>query len=280
MTQGMVCHETYRTESGEWVSPQDIFFHGDGSCTRKDDGVPIIQGRSEKMSKSKKNLVDLTGILRDYGVDASRLFVISDTPPDRDQEWTDTGIQGCVKFLNRIWRLTQGLMPSSTLSDAQKKALYKRAHIFIRDVTQDLETFALNKYSARLREYLNDLGFFGALSYTTSEERYALESLVIALNPVCPHMAEEVWHCLGHDSMLTDVSWPIYDPQLVMDLEETYAIQVNGRLRKTIQVSKGLSQDDLKELVLQEEALKPFVEGKDIKKWIIVPGKVVNLVVA
>lgn len=280
ITQGMVCHETYKTESGEWVPPKDIVFHKDGRLTRARDDALILRGRSEKMSKSKKNVVDLTEILRDYGVDAARLFVISDTPVDRDLEWTDTGIQGCVKFLNRIWRVLHGLTAESSISLQQKQDLLKKSHRFVKGVTHDLQSFALNKYSARLREFLNDLESFKTLSYQSSEEKYALNALVILLNPVAPHLAEELWQILGHETLLTHQTWPTFDEHMLTENVVTYAVQLNGKLRKTVSVAKDISEDDLKNQILNDPVLKIFMADKEIKKWIIVPGKVVNLVIS
>lgn len=258
--------------------PQDVIIHPDGSLTRAKDGVAVTRGRSEKMSKSKKNVVDLTVILRDYGVDAARLFVISDTPPDRDLDWTDTGIQGCVKFLNRLWRLVTGLSKESTLTTEQKAKLLKRSHQFVKEVTQDIETFALNKYSARMREFLNELESYKNLAYGSQNEIYALEALIIVLNPVAPHLAEELWSMLGKKSCLAQSSWPVFDPSLVIEDSVTYAIQINGKLRATMTFPVGMDDEFLKQSVLQEAALEPHLNGKSIRKWIIIPGKVVNLV--
>lgn len=279
LTQGMVCHETYRTSSGEWVSPQEVVETSPGNFIRLKDRLPLVRGRSEKMSKSKKNGVDVSVILRDYGVDAARLFVISDTPPDRDLDWTDTGIQGCVKFLNRIWRLIHSLREDSHLKEAEQQQLLKHAHKFVKHAIEDLESFSLNKYAARLREFVNTLDTFKGLSLKTQAEGYAIRALIILLNPVAPHLAEELWSFLGETIPLVHTSLPAVDLALMNENTVVYAVQVNGKLRSTLQLTNHMEESALKDKVLKEPGVQAFIKEKTIKKWIIIPGKVVNVVV-
>lgn len=280
LTQGMVCHETYRTKEGAWVFPHDVVPGETGGLVRVQDGAPVIRGRSEKMSKSKKNVVNLEEILRDYGVDAARLFVISDTPPERDFDWSDGGIQGCVKFLHRLWRLLKGLGETSHLNGEARGVINQEAHGFLASIEKAMGQLALNKYVAHLRSYVNVLESHGPLSLDSPEERHALEALVIALGPVVPHLAEELWSMMGHDTLLVYAPWPSHDPNLIKVDQVTYAIQINGKLRGTIEVDVAMDEETLKEAVQAMASIQDHIQGKTIRKWVVIPGKVVNLVVS
>ena len=297
LAQGMVCHETYRTaEGGDWVAPQDLESGPDKTLVRRTDGALVVRGRSEKMSKSKKNGIDPEMIVRDFGADTARLFMISDTPPDRDLEWTDAGLQGVWRYLNRVWTLAQRLMSLILSSDDlvggvqlasvdgtdTKKAdlaLRRKVHQTVASVDQDLKAFHLNRYVARLREFTNvleDVNSLGPCSGPVLKE--ALETLLILLNPVCPHMTEELWVQLGHDSFLAKEAWPVPDPVLIQVEQVTVAVQVNGKLRLTLAVASGLPEEHLKEVALEHPTLKKVLEGRLPKRVIYVPNKVINFV--
>ncbi|GAO97388.1 leucine--tRNA ligase [Caedimonas varicaedens] len=289
LAQGMICHETYRTASGEWVAPQEVEFRENNILVRGRDGVPLIRGRSEKMSKSKKNVIDPDTIVRDFGADTARLFMISDSPPDRDLEWTDAGIQGIWKYLNRIWNLIQTLEPCIvgcslsveilTLNEADI-VLRRKTHQTIAAASKDLDVFHLNRYVARLREFTNFLDDISQPEdYQPAVLREAIESLLILLHPTCPHLTEELWQKLGHDSFLTLHSWPVADAMLIQAESITLAIQINGKLRSTLDVATDLSQDEIQEKTLRLEIVRKALEEKQLKKIIIVPNKVVNLVI-
>ena len=289
LAQGMICHETYRTASGEWVAPQEVEFRENNTLVRGRDGVPLIRGRSEKMSKSKKNVIDPDTIVRDFGADTARLFMISDSPPDRDLEWTDAGIQGIWKYLNRIWNLIQTLEPcivgcslsveTLTLNEADI-VLRRKTHQTITAASKDLDVFHLNRYVARLREFTNFLDDISRPEdYQPAVLREAIESLLILLHPTCPHLTEELWQKLGHDSFLTLHSWPVADATFIQAESITLAIQINGKLRSTLDVATDLSQDEIQEKTLRLEIVRKALEEKQLKKIIIVPNKVVNLVI-
>ena len=289
LAQGMICHETYRTASGEWVAPQEVEFRENNTPVRSCDGVPLIRGRSEKMSKSKKNVIDPDTIVRDFGADTARLFMISDSPPDRDLEWTDAGIQGIWKYLNRIWNLIQTLEPCIvgcslsveilTLNEADI-VLRRKTHQTIAAAGKDLDVFHLNRYVARLREFTNFLDDISRPEgYQPAVLREAIESLLILLHPACPHLTEELWQKLGHDSFLTLHQWPVADAMLIQAESITLAIQINGKLRSTLDVAIDLSQDEIQEKTLRLEVVRKALEEKQLKKIIIVPNKVVNLVI-
>lgn len=289
LAQGMICHETYRTTSGEWVAPHEIEFKEDKSLVRTSDGAPLTRGRSEKMSKSKKNGIDPDTIIREFGADTARLFMISDSPPDRDLEWTDAGLQGIWRYLNRVWNLVQTLKPyiagcalpmEISGMDEAGVALRRKMHQTIASVDKDLKVFHLNRYVARLRELTNVLDEISHPEvYQPAVLKEAVETLLILLHPACPHLTEELWKQLGHRSFLTLAQWPVPDPELVKAENVTIAVQINGKLRLTLDVEADLPEDEIQDKALKVEAVQKALAGKRLKKIIVVPNKVVNLVI-
>jgi leucyl-tRNA synthetase len=287
LAQGMVCHATYRTKEGEWLLPKEVEFDAQGKPVRTSDKTPVIMGRSEKMSKSKKNVVDSQEMIDAYGADTARLFMISDSPPERDFEWTDTGVQGAWRYLNRFWRfvtllapeLTPAGTPLAALSDAEKD-LQKKTHQTIRLASKDLEEFHLNRYIARLREFSNMLFNLDPQAYQKPLLRESIEALVCLLNPVVPHLCEELWKTLGHKDFLTTVLWPTFDPALAFDDVITMAVQINGKLRATLEVSVNLSNEEIEALALKEPKVQNSLQGLTVKKVIVIPQKVINIVAA
>lgn len=289
LAQGMICHETYRTASGEWVAPHEIEFKEDESLVRTSDGALLTRGRSEKMSKSKKNVIDPDTIIREFGADTARLFMISDSPPDRDLEWTDAGLQGIWRYLNRVWNLAQTLKPyiagcalpmEISGIDEAGIALRRKTHQTIASVDKDLKVFHLNRYVARLRELTNVLDEIShPEAYQPAVLKEAVETLLILLHPACPHLTEELWKQLGHRSFLTLDQWPVPDPELVKAENVTIAVQINGKLRLTLDVEADLPEDEIQDKALKVEAVQKALAGKRLKKIIVVPNKVVNLVI-
>ena len=224
-TQGMVCHETYRTPTGEWLPPSDVTRDG-GQITRSGTGEPIVVGRSEKMSKSKKNVVDPEDIIRTYGADTARWFMLSDCPPERDMDWTDSGIAGAWRFVNRLWRMIApagahlpppgATPPEGYDADPAIKALRRKTHQTVAAVTGDLETFHFNRAVARIYELANALADApqdGGPGVFALREGY--ETVVRLAGPMMPHLGEELWRALGYDTLLVDQPWPSADPALV-----------------------------------------------------------------
>lgn len=287
LTQGMVCHETYKDSNGKWMYPEEIGYKGDVPY-RLRDGSPVTIGRSEKMSKSKKNLVQPQEIIDEYGVDTARLFVISDSPPERDLEWSQSGVQGVWKYLARVWRLAQSVMPLVKESDSSQMptdlskeeiALRRLTHKTIDQATRHLDAIALNTYISTLRTFSNEIAKVEeGVSIDKSILREALETLIVLLNPVVPHLAEELWQQLGHDTALVDISWPQANASLLVDDTVTQAIQVNGKLRGTIEIAVGLPKEEIEAQALGHENIKRFIDGQTVRKVIVIPGKVVNIV--
>ena len=280
-TQGMVCHETYRTADGLWVEPGAVQMDGDKATA---NGVPVTIGRSEKMSKSKKNTVDPQHIIETFGADAARLFMLSDSPPERDLEWTDAGIEGAWRYLNRLWRMAvqASAIPAQDVpSDLDPKvgAVLRQIHRTIASVGDDLEKFRFNSAVARIRELTNGVGDIDrALKGGDEVFRFGVGILAQLINPLTPHIAEEVWELLGNTTILAQGGWPTHNPAFLEDDVVTLAVQVSGKLRDTITVPKAADQAACMEIAMASAGVQRQLEGKTVRKVIFVPGKILNIV--
>lgn len=262
LTQGMVCHSTYKDKAtGKWLFPAD-------ALARKPEEV--IFGRSEKMSKSKKNTVEPASIVEAYGADTARLFMFSDTPPSRDLEWSESGIDGCWKYVNRLWRLVAN---GKGVSGKENAEILRLTHKTIAAVKDEYEKMGFNRAIAKIREFSN------ALEKSESVSEFALKNLVILIAPIMPHLAEELWAELGYKTLVTEEKFPDFDPALIVEDEVGIAVQVSGKLRAVIQMPKGSSKENLEKAAFDNENVKRFIEGKEIRKVISVLDKLVNIVV-
>ncbi len=287
-TQGMVCHETYRASDGTWLTPEEIGRGDGGKVVRLSDKSPVEVGRSEKMSKSKKNVVDPDEIIRDYGADTARWFMLSDSPPERDLEWTEAGVTGAWRFQQRLFRIASQAIESlpaigtarpATFSDAAT-ALRRAAHKSIAGISADIEAFHFNKAVARLYEFANTIDAVKATDESTRWAlREALEIFVRLIGPMTPHLAEELWHALGHRSLLADAPWPLAEDALLVDDTVTVAVQLNGKLRGTIALAKDAPKDVAEAAALALPELVRGLDGKTPKRVIVVPNRIVNVVV-
>ncbi|MGC2854785.1 leucine--tRNA ligase [Novispirillum sp. DQ9] len=282
-TQGMICHETYKGPEGKWLQPEEVDKQGE-AAVRIADGAPVTIGRSEKMSKSKKNVVDPNHIIDTYGADAARLFMLSDCPPERDMDWSDAGIEGAWRYLNRLWRLAQDVAPDAggleTLPDGEAGKLVRLAHRAISQVGDDLEKLRFNNAVARIRELSNGVAALEQSDAAAKAAyRFGVETVVRLIAPMTPHIAEEIWQTLGNATPLVETPWPTFDPALLEDDSVTLAVQVNGKLRGTVDVPRAASKEDAEKAALALESVQPWLEGKTIRKVIVVPGKIVNVVV-
>ena len=284
-TQGMVCHETYRLEDGTWVEPGAVDKQGDEATS---NGKPVTVGRSEKMSKSKKNTVDPQHIIDTYGADAARLFMLSDSPPERDLEWTDAGIEGAWRYLNRVWRMAvsardiEASAPPASLERPLADVM-RQVHRAIAAVGEDMEKFRFNSAVARVRELTNtlaDMHHLHELPGYKAVYRFGMERVAQLLNPLMPHIAEEMWQVLGGKTILAETPWPEFDPAMLQDDIVTLAVQVNGKLRGTIDVAKGADKATCETAALALPAVLKQLDGKPPRKVIVVPEKIVNIVAA
>ena len=236
-----------------------------------------------KMSKSKKNVIDPQDIIDTYGADAARLFILSDSPPDRDLEWSTAGIEGAWKYINKIFRLVSDNLdaapakPSSFSGNAT--TLRRATHKTIDAVAKDIEAFHMNKSVARLRELSNAISSFEAKDDADRwAAREAVESFIVMISPMVPHFAEEAWSMLGHKTSLTQTAWPKVDPALLENDTVTLAVQVNGKMRATITLPANADQKTAEAAALSEANVQNALEGKAVKKVIVVPGRIVNVV--
>jgi leucyl-tRNA synthetase len=285
-TQGMVCHETYRDEAGNWLFPEDVTRDTQGNVLDA-HSRPVTVGRNEKMSKSKKNVVGLETIVDAYGADTARLYLLSDSPPERDLEWTDAGIEGAWRYVNRLHRLVTeppvALAPAGAalpreLSPAADKA--RRAiHRSIAAVTDHIEKFRFNSAVARIRELTNSLEELSEGPGAGVIMREGVKTAVRLIGPMMPHLAEELWQLLGHDTLLADERWPQADPALVVEDTVTVAVQVNGKLRTTIELPRDAAQAEAESAALAQPHVQRAMEGKPARKIVVVPNRIVNVVV-
>jgi leucyl-tRNA synthetase len=274
-TQGMVTHETYsRIDESRGVpvffGPEEVDRTSEGA-TLLADGAPVEVGRVIKMSKSKKNVVDPDAIIARHGADAVRWFMLSDSPPERDLPWSDAGIEGCARFVQRLWRLFRSYDACATGED---KSLERKTHQTIAAVAADIEALGFNKAVARIYE-LTGATEKAAPSASRSA---AIKALVHLAAPMMPHLAEEAWAAMGGAGLIADAPWPEVDPALLVDDEVTIAIQHMGKLRDTVTAPKGASKDALEALALASPNLQRSVGGAAIRKIIVVPDRLVNIV--
>ena len=288
-TQGMVTHETYRRQGGEWVEPGDVVIEAEGRSRRArllSTGEPVVIGDAEKMSKSKKNTVSPGEIFEVYGVDAARLFVLSDSPPERDAQWSNAGVEGAWRFVNRVWAEfeSQPAGPhAADPGDPGATTLRRATHRLTRAVTEAIETFRFNSGIARLYEFLNLLREHkaeGASPALLAERAEALSVFARLIAPFTPHLAEECWARIGGEGLAVFAPWPDYDEALTRDAEVTLPVQVNGKRRWEIRAPAGAEPADVEKMVLDDPETARRLEGLAIRKVIVVKDRIVNIVVA
>jgi leucyl-tRNA synthetase len=262
-TQGMVTHETYQDAAGHWLTP-------DEAGEARSAGQSVTAGRVEKMSKSKRNTVDPDAIVDQYGADAVRWFMLSDSPPERDLPWSEAGIEGAWRFVQRLWRTSSAV----AAGEGDDPALARKMHQTIAAVGANIEALAFNKAVANVYELANAVEKAPA-SATKAE---AIETMLLLVAPMVPHLAEEAWAASGKAGLIADAAWPHADPALMVEDEVTIAVQVNGKLRDTLTAPKGAPREALEEMALASEKVVRVLEGKAPRKVIVVPDRLVNLV--
>jgi leucyl-tRNA synthetase len=268
-TQGMVTHETYRAGDGSWLSPDEVKRDGD-DWVQIESGRPVTPGRIEKMSKSKRNTVDPEPILAIYGADAVRWFMLSDSPPERDLEWSEAGIEGASRFTQRIWRLAI----ANTAAAGEDEALRRKLHRAIAAVGAAIDGLAFNKAVAQLYELVNAI----EKAKPSTDRNEAVLALVKLVSPMAPHLAEEAWATMGGEGMVADAAWPAFDPTLLIDDQVTLAVQINGKLRDTITAPRGMPKEEAEALALASDKVQRQLAGAAPRKVIVVPDRLVNIV--
>lgn len=277
-TQGMVLHATYKDEHNNWLYPEEViqkgkeFFH-------KETGDKVIQGRIEKMSKSKKNLIDLETMQNQYGADAIRLFVLSDSPPEKDLEWSASGIEGSSRFISKLVQMQETI---SSLKDSlgnTNKELQRLINLTIKQVAEDIKAFNLNRAIARMRE------LFNAISSEITKDKadvstikYGFNILIQLLNPFIPHITEEIWQKLGNTTFLYNSTFPTFDESMLESETYIMAVQVNGKLRDTYEFKMDAREEEIKQITTGLPKVQKFLEGTQPKKIILVPKKIINII--
>jgi len=292
-TQGMVVHETYRTKGGDWVMPAEVKVEGLGGARRATlaaTGEPIEIGSVEKMSKSKKNTVDPEDIIAAYGADTARWFMLSDSPPERDVIWTEEGVQGAWRFVQRLWRLVGEIAevnaPAAHPDAFGERALVvrKAAHRALANVSDDIAKLRFNRCVAHIYEFANALSdAIGSAETAPSPDfawalREAGDILVCLFHPMMPHLAEECWAALGHKTLVSAEAWPQVEPALLVENTITLPVQINGKKRADVTVARDAEREDIETAVLALNAVKRALDGKHPKKVIVVPYRIVNVV--
>ncbi|MET0170526.1 MAG: class I tRNA ligase family protein, partial [Aliihoeflea sp.] len=290
-TQGMVVHETYKGPKG-WVTPAEIRIEeadGKRRATLIDSGEDVAIGSIEKMSKSKKNVVDPDDIIASYGADTARFFMLSDSPPDRDVIWTEAGVEGAHRFVQRVWRLISEAAEAladvapSAARDGEGAAISKLAHKTVKAVGEDIERLAFNKAVARLYELVNALApRLQAISAADAAEKAALreavEMLVSMIAPMMPHLAEACWAEIGGSGLVAERSWPAFDAALTVDDQIVLPVQVNGKKRGDLTIARDADQAAVEAAALALDFVQKALEGKTPRKVVVVPQRIVNVV--
>ncbi|MDA0675916.1 MAG: leucine--tRNA ligase, partial [Proteobacteria bacterium] len=286
-TQGMVCHESYKDEAGKWLYPEEVTKTADGQAVHATTGRPVTVGRREVMSKSKRNVVAPSTIIGSYGADTARIFMLSDSPPERDLEWSDAGVDGAWRYINRLWRSIGNAAPGLPPPGAPRPhpftdsglAARRVIHRTIAGVTSDLDRFHFNKAVARVRELSNYLETLDADDARDGwVRREGWETVTRLINPMAPHLTEELWVVLGGAGLLADQPWPTPDGDLLVEDTVTIAVQVNGKLKGTLALSAGTDAKAAEAAALELDAVQKAIDGKPVRKVIVVPDRIVNVV--
>jgi leucyl-tRNA synthetase len=289
LTQGMVCKEVVECPKDGYLFPNEVE-EGERTLCRK-CGNQISVGRLEKMSKSKKNVVDPEHLIEEYGADTARIFCLFASPPEKDLDWSNQGVEGSARFLNRVWRLfyeqkpyLQNIksLPYGEILEGDYKSLRQKIHKTIKKVTEDIERFHFNTAISAIMELVNEIYILEMKDRQDETSRRlireAIETVVILLSPFVPHFAEELWEALGNQESILKTRWPDYDPAAVLEDEVLIVIQVNGRLRDRMTIPASFGEEEVKNWALKSERIRKLVEGKKIKRVILVPKKLVNVV--
>jgi leucyl-tRNA synthetase len=268
-TQGMVTHETYRAGDGSCLSPDEVRRDGD-DWVHIESGAPVTPGRVEKMSKSKRNTVDPEPILAKYGADAVRWFMLSDSPPERDLEWSEAGIEGAARFVQRVWRLAN----SPAASEGDDDGLRRKLHRTVAAVGEAIDGLQFNKAIAQLYELTSAI----EKAKPSATRTEAIRALILLIAPMAPHLAEESWALLGEQGLIADAPWPSFDSALLIEDQVTLAVQVNGKLRDTLSAPRGLDRAAAEALALSSDKVQRQLNGSSPRKVIVVPDRLVNIV--
>ena len=277
-TQGMVCHETYQDENNNWLSPEEIEKINDKLVKKDDHKIGVKVGPSESMSKSKKNVIDPEYIINNYGADAVRLFILSDSPPEKDVQWSDQGMVSSFKFIQKLWILNQKI-----LDEIQKKHLNdvdsefeKVTNIFIKNVTDNLSKFTYNKIIANFYEIYSSLSKLIKKKYSSKTIIQNYKKILICMMPVIPHFSNECIELLKDER---EIKWPKIDEKFLIEENINFVVQINGKKRGLIKVNRDISEDDIIKLVKENNEINKYIKNQELKKKIFVPNKLINIII-
>jgi leucyl-tRNA synthetase len=287
-TQGMVCHETFKLENGEWIFPSDVYEKNGKYFHLKTDQV-VIKGPIESMSKSKKNVIDPESIINEYGADTARLFMLSDSPPERDINWSLAGINGAWKFTQKFWRTVSDCRDVFSFDlknrpkeiNGQALVFRKKVHKLLKSITDNIESFNINVAVAKIHELTSEISNFRP---GDDSDRWCLKEglniLIKVAEPIMPHLAEECWHQIGNSKSIIEEDWPLIQHDLLSDDECTVIIQINGKKRADIKIKFGSAENVVYEKAISLINVKNYIKNENmIKKKIFIPNKILNIVI-
>jgi leucyl-tRNA synthetase len=277
-TQGMVCHETYKDKNNNWISPDEIILKNGKKYLKEEPTQLVKVGPSESMSKSKKNTIDPENIINNYGADSVRLFILSDSPPEKDVQWSEEGIAASFKFIQKLWALNIIILEEINKNHLEDKSseLTKFTNKFIKKITHNLENFNYNIIIANLHELHSFLSkeIIKGYEKKTIIENY--KKILITMMPIIPHLSNECYKNIDQTSV---INWPTYDEAQTKDDFKTIVIQINGKKRSLINASLDLSENDLMRIVNDDQQIMKYLQSKEIKKKIYIKNKLLNIIV-
>jgi len=275
-TQGMVCHETYKDENNNWISPDELITK-DGKKFLKDTGIPVKIGPSESMSKSKKNIIDPEQIIKNYGADSVRLFILSDSPPEKDVQWSDEGIKSSYKFIQKLWLLNQKIIQEIEKNHPpnQNNDLEKITNKFIKEITYNIENFSYNKIIANLHETYTALNKIILNKFEKEKLVENYKKILVAINPIIPHFSDE---CMEMLNIKENLLWPSIEEKFLLEDNVKFIVQFNGKTRKIIISKKDTTEGLLLNKIKEDSKLKEYLNNKIVKKKIFIPNKLINII--
>jgi len=279
-TQGMVTHQTYKSSNNKWLEPSEIKYDEIKKQFLDKNNKIVTAGKIEKMSKSKKNVVDPEKIIKIYGADTARWFMLSDSPPDRDLEWTDSGIGGSYKFINKIWRLVNEVMliEESKFNSTDNVNLNDQLNFSIINITQNIENFHFNKSVANVYELLNAVQkIIDKKSASKKNLLGFFKTLALLLQPFVPHISEEIWKKLKCSNLAINQKWP-KPSKIIKIMKSKIAIQINGKTKKILEFKYGTTKEEVKKVVIVDDKIQKHIQNKNIKKVVFIPEKIINIV--
>ena len=278
-TQGMVCHETYKDKNNNWISPDELVVINGEKFLKKNNSESVKVGPSESMSKSKKNTIDPEKIIDKFGADSVRLFILSDSPPEKDVQWSDEGMVSSYKFVQKLWILNQKILGEIEANHppSSNNSLEKISNQFVKNVTNNINSFSYNKIVANFHEMYSSLN---KIILDKIEKKKLIENykkILIAMNPVIPHFSNE---CLELFNQKEEIKWPKINEEILVENNKNFVVQINGKTRGIIEAKKDISEEDLLVKINQNSKLKNYIESKSIKKKIFIPEKLINIIVS